>query len=568
MKQKQLIEEFKTIVGEENVLTDQVKTKYYRSGFRSGSGTALAVVFPNTLLEQWKIIKQCVEANCIIIMQAAKTGLTEGSAPNGNDYDRDVVVINITKIKKIHLLDGGKQAVCLPGASLHSLEKELRAVNRAPHSIIGSSSLGATVVGGIANNSGGALVKRGPAYTELAIYAQVDKQGNLHLVNHLGIDGLGETPEEILHNLQEGNFDPSKIVHDDRMASDKEYDERVRDVTSDIPSRFNADERRLFEASGCAGKLGVFAVRVDSYPVPSKEQVFYLGTNDANKLTKLRKDFLTQFDNLPEMGEYLHRDIFNMAEKYGKDVFLSIDLLGTDKLPKMFALKAKVENFLERVPFVSKYLPDTILYYASKLFPQHLPERMLEFRDKYEHHLVLKMSDGGIEEAQKYLKEVWAVEDDCDFFECTPDEGKKAYLHRFAAAGAAIRYETIHRNEVEDIVALDIALRRNDEEWLETLPEEVSKNLVQSLYYGHFMCYVFHQDYIFKKGTDTKLMKKLMLEHLNSRGAKYPAEHNVGHLYEAENSLQKFYHELDPTNTFNPGIGKMDKYKRNCNCCA
>lgn len=124
---------------------------------------------------------------------------------------------------------------------------------------------------------------------------------------------------------------------------------------------------------------------------------------------------------------------------------------------------------------------------------------MLEFRDKYEHHLVLKMSDGGIEEAQKYLKEVWAVEDDCDFFECTPDEGKKAYLHRFAAAGAAIRYETIHRNEVEDIVALDIALRRNDEEWLETLPKEVSKNLVQSLYYGHFMCYVFHQDYIFKK---------------------------------------------------------------------
>lgn len=100
MKQKQLIEEFKTIVGEENVLTDQVKTKYYRSGFRSGSGTALAVVFPNTLLEQWKIIKQCVEANCIIIMQAAKTGLTEGSAPSGSDYDRDVVVINITKIKK------------------------------------------------------------------------------------------------------------------------------------------------------------------------------------------------------------------------------------------------------------------------------------------------------------------------------------------------------------------------------------------------------------------------------------------------------------------------------------
>ena len=254
MKQKQLIDAFTAIVGEENVLTDQVKNKYYRSGFRSGSGTALAVVFPNTLVEQWNIIEQCVENNCIIIMQAAKTGLTEGSAPSGNDYDRDVVVINITKMKQIYLVDGGKQAICLPGASLHSLEKELRAVNRAPHSVIGSSSLGATVGGGIANNSGGALVKRGPAYTELAIFAQVDKKGQLHLVNHLGIDGLGSTPEEILQNLQDGNFDPANVIHDERMASDKEYDERVRDVTSAIPSRFNADERRLFEASGCGGE--------------------------------------------------------------------------------------------------------------------------------------------------------------------------------------------------------------------------------------------------------------------------------------------------------------------------
>lgn len=97
MKQKQLIDQFKVIVGDDNVLTDDIKTKYYRSGFRSGGGSALAVVFPNTLVEQWKVIKQCVEANCIIIMQAAKTGLTEGSAPSGNDYDRDVVVINITK---------------------------------------------------------------------------------------------------------------------------------------------------------------------------------------------------------------------------------------------------------------------------------------------------------------------------------------------------------------------------------------------------------------------------------------------------------------------------------------
>ena len=130
-----------------------------------------------------------------------------------------------------------------------------------------------------------------------------------------------------------------------------------------------------------------------------------------------------------------------------------------------------------------------------------------------------------------------------------------------------MRYETIHSNEVEDILALDIALRRNDLDWVEQLPKEITKDLVVALYYGHFMCHVFHQDYIFKKGADTKKIKQKMLELLNQKGAKYPAEHNVGHLYEAEQQLQAFYHSLDPTNTFNPGIGKMSKNKRNCNCC-
>ena len=291
----ELIHKFEAIVGNNKVLTKESKTSYYRSGFRSGIGTALAVVFPSTLLEQWELIEVCVKANCIIIMQAGKTGLTEGSAPSGNDYDRDVIVISTLAINKIHLLNDGKQAVSLSGATLHQLEETLVDINRSPHSVIGSSQLGATVIGGIANNSGGALVKRGPAYTQLAVYAQVDENGELHLVNNLGIEGLGLTPKEILTNLQEGNFDPSKIKYDVGIASDNEYEERVRDVTSDIPARFNADERRLFETSGCAGKLGVFAVRTDTFAMPKREQVFYLGTNDPDKLAQLRFDILSTF---------------------------------------------------------------------------------------------------------------------------------------------------------------------------------------------------------------------------------------------------------------------------------
>ena len=569
-EQNALIQEFESIVGANKVLTKESKTSYYRSGFRSGIGTALAVVFPSTLLEQWKLIEACVKNNAIIIMQAAKTGLTEGSDPSRNDYDRDVVVISTLAINDIFLINEGKQAVSLSGATLHSLEESLLKVNRSPHSVIGSSQLGATVIGGIANNSGGALVKRGPAYTEFAIYAQVDEKGELHLVNNLGIAGLGSTPEEILKNLQEGNFDASLINYDSGIASDHEYEERVRDVTSAIPARFNADERRLFESSGCAGKLGVFAVRTDTFAIPKREQVFYLGTNNPDKLSKLRVDILSTFKNLPEMGEYMHRTIFNITEEYGKDTFVAIRYLGTKRMPLLYEIKSKAENFLKGFSFLPKDIPNKVMQYTSKLFPNQIPERLLKVRDKYEHHLILSMSDDGIEEAKAYLEENWSEDkEDSDggYIICTKEEADKAILHRFAAGGAAGRYTVMNNDNIAGILPLDIALRRNDTIWVETLPQEVQDNIEITLHYGHFMCNVFHQNYIFKKGTDIARMKEIMLEFLDAKGAKYPAEHNVGHMYKAESTLQKFYAKLDPTNTFNPGIGKLSKYKQSCNCC-
>jgi len=54
-----------------------------------------------------------------------------------------------------------------------------------------------------------------------------------------------------------------------------------------------------------------------------------------------------------------------------------------------------------------------------------------------------------------------------DFFECTAEEGEKAFLHRFGAASAAVRYRAVQSREVEDIVALDLALKRNDQGWFE-----------------------------------------------------------------------------------------------------
>jgi D-lactate dehydrogenase len=52
-----------------------------------------------------------------------------------------------------------------------------------------------------------------------------------------------------------------------------------------------------------------------------------------------------------------------------------------------------------------------------------------------------------------------------------------------------------------------------------------------------------------------------MMTLLDDIGAKYPAEHNVGNQYCAEPDHAAFYRGLDPTNTFNAGVGKMSKYK-------
>ena len=343
------------------------------------------------------------------------------------------------------------------------------------------------------------------------------------------------------------------------MASDVAYVNRIRDLDATVPNRYNADPRRLHGVSGSAGKVACFAVRVDTYPAPKRKQVFVLGTNDPDHFVTLRRNILERFEHLPEMVEYMNRATFDVAEKYAKDVALAIKYLGTDRLPRAYALKAKAEYLLNKVPFLPKYLPDILLYHASKLLPGHLSKRLLEHRDAYEHLLILVTADESIDESRRYLEEEWGGIPGVGFFECTEREEESALLHRFSAAGAGIRYQNVHQRTTEDVLALDIALLGNDPEWVDRVPEELARDLDVALSYGHYMCHVFHNVYVFRKGADVERIKDLMLEGLEARGAKFPAEHNFGHLYEAETVVRDFHRRLDPTNTFNPGIGRSDK---------
>jgi len=560
MTTQNLLETLRHIVGAKYVITDPSKTERYRTGYRFGTGNAIAVVRPATLWEQWQVLEACVAADVIVISQAANTGITGGSNPFGNDYDRDVVIINTMRNDNIQLILDAKQAICLTGATLNHLEQELKPHNREPHSVIGSSCIGASVIGGVCNNSGGSLVQRGPAYTEMALYAQRNANGKLELINHLGID-LGSSPKEILTNLQEGRYQAKDIHTSDKKGHDHDYCNHVREINANTPARFNADPARLYEASGSAGRLGVFAVRVDTFPAEKKTAVFYIGTNNTAVLTKLRRDMLGTFEEIPISGEYIHRTAFDIAAKYGKDTFWYIKNVGTEYLPKLFSLKAWGDRVAKKLPFMPNHFSEKFLQFTSKLMPQHLPKILWDYRNQYEHHLILKMGGKGVDEARTYLQKAFADSTKGAYIECDAKLAQAAMLLRFAVASAAIRYRSVHEDEVEDIVALDIALRRNDEDWFEKLPPELDAKILYKLYYGHFMCHVFHQDYVIKKGYNCEEIEEEMLKILDTRGAQYPAEHNVGHLYHANDDLKNFYNSLDPTNSFNPGIGKTSKKK-------
>jgi FAD/FMN-containing dehydrogenases len=120
----QTIQNLINIVGKQHVLTEDKDTRLYRQGRRYGAGKYWLWLHRAHYLSNGMCCKRC-DANCIVIMQAANTGLTGGSTPFGDDYDRPVVLISTRRLVGIQVINEGKQVICLPGATLDKLEKDL-----------------------------------------------------------------------------------------------------------------------------------------------------------------------------------------------------------------------------------------------------------------------------------------------------------------------------------------------------------------------------------------------------------------------------------------------------------
>ncbi len=557
---QEMLRQFAGIVGGKQVLTDADDKAWYTKGFRVGRGEALAVLLPQTLQQLWQTLEICVAHNAIILMQASNTGVTGGSTPDGNDYDREVVIISTRQLKGVHVIDQARQVIAFPGTTLTELEQTLQPLGREPHSVIGSSCIGASVVGGICNNSGGSLIRRGPAFTEKSLFARIHDDGRLEMVNHLGID-LGDSPEAMLKNLTEQQYQTGEHVDWQGKIWADDYADRLRDITADSPSRFNGDLRYLHDSSGSAGKVVVFAVRLPTFEASAGSDTFYIGTHDERELVALRRFLLSQMSELPLQAEYIHRNAFDLTVRYAKHMYLAIRKLGPQAIPKMMANKAKWDVRVSHVPFLPRNFVDRTLQFFNQLSPSFVAPRIMDYRSEYEHHLMIKVDVQQTGELQSLLQQFFA-EHNGGFFHCDAREAADAFLVRFGVGGCTISYcDALGYNPNERLVAFDVALRRNDDVWRLVLPAELAAQVQVDSCCGHFFCYVNHQDYVLKEGVDAKAFKEAVKVYLEQRGAKYPAEHNVGHLYQASCEHVEHWKQLDPTNSCNPGVGKTSKKK-------
>lgn len=560
VKDSGVITRLEQVLGKEQVLTSEDSKAYYTKGFRVGGGNALAVAIPQTLMQLWQVLQACVACDTIILMQAANTGVTGGSTPDGADYDREVVIVSTRRLKGVQVIDQARQVLAFPGSTLTELEKALLPHGKEPHSVIGSSCIGASVIGGVCNNSGGSLIRRGPAFTEKSLFARINADGSLQLVNHLGIE-LGSTPEEMIANLESQQFTTGTAPDWEGKIWADDYAAILRNVDADTPTRYNGNVQYLHDSSGSAGKIAVFAVRLSTFDASDRTRTFYIGTNDETELVALRRYLLEGLSELPLQAEYIHRDAFDLTVRYAKHMYWAINRFGPEALPQLMANKAKWDIRVKNLKVLPANLVDKVLQFANNVTPKGVAPRILDYRERFEHHLMIKAEARHADELQRLL-DTFFSDRSGQYFACDAREERDAFLVRFGVGGCTISYcDYKGINTDQRLIAFDVALRRNDTEWRIKLPQALQDQVLEDSCCGHFFCFVNHQDYILKPGVDALAFKHDVLEYLDRRGAKYPAEHNVGHLYHASCEHESHMRQLDPTNSCNPGIGKTSKKK-------
>ena len=153
MMNKKIKEDFISIVGAKNIITNSKHLEKYNRDWRGFyNNKSLGILFPENSEIIKKIIKYCFEKNIKIVPQGGNTSLTGASVPT---YDNQEIIINFSKMNKILEIDKSNLTVLVEsGLILSDLKNYLDKENL--YFPIDLSSSGSCMIGGnIATNAGG-----------------------------------------------------------------------------------------------------------------------------------------------------------------------------------------------------------------------------------------------------------------------------------------------------------------------------------------------------------------------------------------------------------------------------
>jgi D-lactate dehydrogenase len=524
-----------------------------------GKGTAAAVIKPQTLIQAKSVFELCAQNDVAILSQGRNTGLTGGSVPR-DGADRPFVVISTEDLRKIIPVgEKAEQVLCFAGAGIFDLQNRLKEFNRSPHSILGSLFLNPTVSAGVSLGSGGTQLRKGPSYTERALYLKIDENGNAILCDTLGFKE--KDSEKLMERLEKNGLIKLEEIDENckLKASDDSYPVKVTTLDESI-SRFNADVSGNSEVARSEGKTFILATIHDTFVIPKNRTIYWIGCKSFEQACELKNSVvLVNSKDLPGSCEYMNRETFDVIDSSGSVIIFLLRIAGITMVSKFWKLK----SWFESLPFVPTGSSDHLLYWAGQLFPKQLPNTLHKIGKEFDHNVIVEFGnyddDEQLERQVRRLNEFISSQPPGTIaaHRCDSSEAQSAMDFRFVAAAA---FKTYHVGKSQLGLSLDYAMRKNDFR-IPELPKDI--NPLLRLRYIHFGCNVVHEDLVFEKGTDLDHVKKQIKHDLgHNYGIALPAEHGHGTEYAAPPETQERWKRLDPTNSLNPGIGGTSK-KRN-----
>jgi D-lactate dehydrogenase len=506
------------------------------------------------------------------------------------------------ELDTIFPIDNGERVVCLAGVGLASLQQFVQEQfpDRESHSILGSTFLNPTTAAGVAFGSGGTQMRKGPAFTERALYLKVDcdKYGksSVKVINTLGVKGLdgeeGEFESHIRHDGVIRTLDTyissvkagvthimkkSNDTHGKKPASDTEYKTRLCKHGKEV-NRYNADLKGC-DCNRSEGKVLILASVHDTFPKPSKAKTFWISFDSFETALQFRRKVcLDNPNDLPVSMEYMDRDSFDVIDCSGRVLGNTIKAVGTSSplVRSLWNFKIWMEAFNVRGAS-SKYRPcfrasifvkctsltsttiaigDRILYWLNPIMPSILPGPIMKMGKEKNHHVAMtvgEFDDGSLDRFMERLGEFQKHNgSSISVHECqSKSEESSLSAFRFVAAPA---FRTYCVGNGMQGFSVDYALPRDGGE----APPLQSETPVKRMRYSHFGCNVVHEDVAFPAGVDVESIKyelKKSVEH-NCHG-RLPAEHGHGTEYHAPETTQKRWMKMDPLNVMNPGVGGL-----------